>query len=61
MSNREKAVALCDKIGLTDALERGRFIMGYEHGCIDTMLDVIEGRLEALSGRLKAFPDAETR
>ena len=61
MTNREKAVALCDKIGLTDETERSRFIMGYEHGCIDTNLDLVEKQLEALRGRSKSFPDAETR
>ena len=60
MKAEEKAIALCDKIGLTDEKERYWFIRGYCHGATETELAFIEGTIDSLSKSTQTIPH-ETR
>jgi hypothetical protein len=61
MEPKDKAFQLCDKIGITEPIERDRFVMGYMHGRIDARIESIDDELARLRGRGNSFPDAETR
>ena len=66
MTTNERALELCDKIGITDPIERERFVWGYFHGSHDQLMKEIQRDKETLQhlfGALpkKSFPDAETR
>ena len=60
MDEKEKAAAICDKIGLTDENERFWFIRGYCRGAIDARLELINDTVAALSAATKTIPH-ETR
>ena len=60
MKAEEKALELCDRIGITEPIERDRFVMGYKHGAIDAKLEAVE-EMTKLFSRSKSIPDAETR
>ena len=62
MTIKEKALEMCDKIGLTGQTERDSFVMGYKHGHMDARLEILEDEIARLRReRPKSFPDAETR
>ena len=60
MKTEEKAVALCDRIGLTEEKERYWFIRGYCHGDADARLELITDTVAALSQATNTIPH-ETR
>ena len=66
MTTNERALELCDKIGITDPIERERFVWGYSYGSHDQLMEEIERDKENLNFLLglipkKSIPDAETR
>ena len=60
MDEKEKAAAICDKIGLTDENERFWFIRGYCRGAIDARIEHINEAIDAMSRVTKTIPH-ETR
>ena len=46
MDEKEKAAAICDKIGLTDENERFWFIRGYCRGAIDARIEHINEAID---------------
>lgn len=66
MTTNERALELCDKIGITDPIERERFVWGYSYGSHDQLMKEIERAKDTVQHLLgsiphKSIPDAETR
>ena len=67
MTTTEKALDLCDKLGITDPIQRERFMWGYSHGHTDAQIEDLKQRInllteiaEKVTGK-SVFPDVETR